>query len=279
MPMVEPVDVDALVDEARDGPGRRRPLHRGDPPGGRRGRRQEVAHSSGVPAPSAGLDEDAQGRSARRLHDGPSCHRRTGRAAPGGDPLRGARPGDGRGRSDLTEFVPGSVVAPPPAATFTWSPQTRDELEDVFVGMGFEVAEGPEIEIRLVQLRGAQHPAGTPGARDVGHPLPRPRRSRDGPAAHPHLAGADPPDGGGRGRRLPIHAVMPGPVLPPGHARRAPPPRLPPDRGTGGGPGHHLRRPGRHHRGVHHCLLRRPTSTRAFARPTSRSPSRRPSSR
>ncbi len=24
--------------------------------------------------------------------------------------------------------------------------QTRDELEDVFVGMGFEVAEGPEIE-------------------------------------------------------------------------------------------------------------------------------------
>ena len=41
--------------------------------------------------------------------------------------------------------------------------------------------------------------------------VPRDRRARDGPAAHPHVAGPDPPDGEAvRHGTLPIHAVMPG---------------------------------------------------------------------
>ncbi len=54
----------------------------------------------------------------------------------------------------------------------------------------------------------------------------------------------------------PIYAVMPGTVLPARYARRPPPAGLSPDRRAGRRPGHHLRRPGRHHRGVHERLFR-----------------------
>lgn len=44
-------------------------------------------------------------------------------------------------RLDLTEVLPG-----PPIGHLSLVTQTRDELEDVFVGMGYVVAEGPEVE-------------------------------------------------------------------------------------------------------------------------------------
>ena len=45
-------------------------------------------------------------------------------------------------RLDLTEVLPG----PPRRGHLSLVTQTRDELEDVFVGMGYRVAEGPEVE-------------------------------------------------------------------------------------------------------------------------------------
>ena len=45
-------------------------------------------------------------------------------------------------RLDLTEVLPG----PPARGHLSLITQTRDELEDVFVGMGYSVAEGPEVE-------------------------------------------------------------------------------------------------------------------------------------
>jgi len=45
-------------------------------------------------------------------------------------------------RLDLTEVLPG----PPTRGHLSLVTQARDELEDVFVGMGFQVAEGPEVE-------------------------------------------------------------------------------------------------------------------------------------
>ena len=42
--------------------------------------------------------------------------------------------------------------------------QVMDELTAIFADMGFAVAEGPQVEIRLVQLRRAEHPARTPRA-------------------------------------------------------------------------------------------------------------------
>lgn len=45
-------------------------------------------------------------------------------------------------RLDLTEVVPG----PPKRGHLHLVQQTRDELEDVFIGMGYTVSEGPEVE-------------------------------------------------------------------------------------------------------------------------------------
>jgi phenylalanyl-tRNA synthetase alpha chain len=45
-------------------------------------------------------------------------------------------------RLDLTEVLPG----PPTRGRLSLITQTRDELEDLFVGMGYSVAEGPEVE-------------------------------------------------------------------------------------------------------------------------------------
>ena len=45
-------------------------------------------------------------------------------------------------RLDLTEVIPG----PPKRGHLHLVQQTRDELEDVFVGMGYTVSEGPEVE-------------------------------------------------------------------------------------------------------------------------------------
>jgi phenylalanyl-tRNA synthetase alpha chain len=49
-------------------------------------------------------------------------------------------------RLDLTEVIVSEVRSPTARGHLHLVSQTRDELEDVFVGMGFEVAEGPEIE-------------------------------------------------------------------------------------------------------------------------------------
>ena len=127
-------------------------------------------------------------------------------------------------RLDLTEYVPGSVSGPAARGHLHLVSQTRDALEDVFVGMGFEVAEGPEIETRLVQLRRPQHPPGPPGPGHVGHLLPRPGRARDDAAAHPHLPGADPPHGARRARRNAADPL--------GHARAAATGGTPPTPGT-----------------------------------------------
>ena len=41
--------------------------------------------------------------------------------------------------------------------------QATERLEDTFIGLGFQIAEGPEVGAGLVQLRGAQHAAVAPG--------------------------------------------------------------------------------------------------------------------
>ena len=145
-------------------------------------------------------------------------------------------------RLDLTEVIADQVrTAPargPPAPRHPGPGRARGRLRR----HGLHRGRGPRGRNGLVQLRGAEHPAGASGPRHVRHHVPRCRRARDGAAAHAHLAGADPPDGGGGPRRLPAdprrHA---GQVLPARHARRPPPSRVQPDRGVGGRPGHHLR--------------------------------------
>jgi len=108
-------------------------------------------------------------------------------------------------RLDLTE------VAPDPWARghLTVVTQTRDRLEDVFVGMGFEVAEGPLVETDWHNFEALNIPVGHPARSgfdtlyfDVGEPesiLLRPHTS----PVQVRLMTSRPP---------PIFAVMPGPV-------------------------------------------------------------------
>ena len=56
-------------------------------------------------------------------------------------------------RLDLTEVIPAQVRAPLERGHLHLASQARDELEDVFIGMGFVVAEAPRAGVELVQLR------------------------------------------------------------------------------------------------------------------------------
>ena len=84
--------------------------------------------------------------------------------------------------------------------------QVQQELEEVFLGLGYEVAEGPEVETDFYNFEALNMPAGPPGPVDVGHPLRQARPARGGGAAHPHLPGADPGHGGAPAARLHGHA-------------------------------------------------------------------------
>ena len=158
-------------------------------------------------------------------------------------------------RLDLTEVVGRPRArAPPPR-----HPDHASASRTSSSGMGFTVAEGPEVETDWYNFEALNIPAAHPARGmwdtlyvDLGEPETR-------AAAHPHLAGADPGDD--RRSEPPIYVGHAGPGVPPRHRRRHPHAGVPPDRGPGRRPGHHLRRPGRHHRGVHQGLLRRRRST------------------
>ncbi len=114
-------------------------------------------------------------------------------------------------RLDLTEFLPGSPAARAARGHLHLVSQTRDELEDVFVGMGFEVAEGPEIETDWYNFGALNIPPAHPARGmwdtfylDLGEPETTLLRTHTSPVQI-HLMERAVLDGA-----LPIHAVMPG---------------------------------------------------------------------
>jgi len=114
-------------------------------------------------------------------------------------------------RLDLTEVIPSTVLTPPSRGHLHLVTQARDELEDVFVGMGFTVAEGPEAESDWYNFEALNIPPSHP-SRDmydtmyleVGEPETVLLRTHTSPVQI-HLMEAAVRDG-----TLPIHAVMPG---------------------------------------------------------------------
>ncbi len=115
------------------------------------------------------------------------------------------------GRIDLTEFIEGSIPAPATRGHLHLVTQTRDALEDVFVGMGFEVAEGPEIETDWFNFGALNIPPAHPARGmwdtfylDLGAPESTLLRTHTSPVQI-HLMEEAVSSGG-----LPIHAVMPG---------------------------------------------------------------------
>ena len=114
-------------------------------------------------------------------------------------------------------------------------------MEDVFVGMGWEVAEGPELEAEWMNFDALNfipdHPANHAGhaVRRIGH-----RRSA---AADPHFSGAGPRHAHPRAADL---RGLPRTGLPGRRVRRDAPAGLPPDRGARDRQGAHPRSPARH---------------------------------
>ena len=114
-------------------------------------------------------------------------------------------------RLDLTEVIPSAVLSPPSRGHLHLVTQARAELEDVFVGMGFVVAEGPEAESDWYNFEALNIPPSHP-SRDnfdtmyleVGEPETVLLRTHTSPVQI-HLMEA-----AVRDATLPIHAVMPG---------------------------------------------------------------------
>ncbi len=114
-------------------------------------------------------------------------------------------------RLDLTEVIVSEVRSPTARGHLHLVSQTRDELEDVFVGMGFEVAEGPEIETDWYNFGALNIPPAHPARSmwdtfylELGPPETVLLRTHTSPVQI-HLMEDAVLNGG-----LPIHAVIPG---------------------------------------------------------------------
>jgi phenylalanyl-tRNA synthetase alpha chain len=114
-------------------------------------------------------------------------------------------------RLDLTEVIPDQVTAPLRRGHLHLVTQARDELEDVFVGMGFDVAEGPEAESDWYNFEALNMPPAHPARGmydtmylDIGAPETVLLRTHTSPVQI-HLM-----EEAVRHDSLPIHAVIPG---------------------------------------------------------------------
>jgi phenylalanyl-tRNA synthetase alpha chain len=114
-------------------------------------------------------------------------------------------------RLDLSEVVVGDVVAPMRRGQLHLVTQTRDSLEDVFVGMGFAVVEGREAETDWYNFEALNIPPAHPARSmfdtfylELGKPETIVLRTHTSPV-QVHLMEQAVTDG-----TLPIHSVMPG---------------------------------------------------------------------
>ncbi|HVA05351.1 MAG TPA: phenylalanine--tRNA ligase subunit alpha, partial [Acidimicrobiales bacterium] len=114
-------------------------------------------------------------------------------------------------RLDLSEVIPARVTSPLSRGHLHLVTQARDELEDVFVGMGFVVAEGPEAESDWYNFEALNMPPAHPARGmydtlylDIGEPETVLLRTHTSPVQI-HLM-----EEAAREGTLPIHAVMPG---------------------------------------------------------------------
>ncbi len=114
-------------------------------------------------------------------------------------------------RLDLTEVVVGDLRSPILRGKKHPITQTRDSLEDVFVAMGFSVAEGPEAETDWYNFEALNIPPAHPARGmydsfylDLGEPETIVLRTHTSPVQIRLMEAAV------RDGTLPIHAVMPG---------------------------------------------------------------------
>ncbi len=116
--------------------------------------------------------------------------------------------------------------------------QARDRLEDLFVGMGYTIAEGPEVETAWYNFEALNIPEWHPARGefdtifvDLGEPEEVMLRSHTSPGADPNHGDTGAAD---------LHR-RPGPDVPHRRRRCDSPAGVQPDRGPGGRQGNHLR--------------------------------------
>ncbi|HUX03864.1 MAG TPA: phenylalanine--tRNA ligase subunit alpha [Acidimicrobiales bacterium] len=114
-------------------------------------------------------------------------------------------------RLDLGDVMVGAVRWPLSNGHPGLVASTQRELEDVFVGMGFEVADGPEVESDWYNFEALNMPPAHPARGmwdtfyvDLGEPETVVLRTHTSPTQIHLMEGAVANDG------LPIHSVMPG---------------------------------------------------------------------
>ncbi len=180
--------------------------------------RQVTAEVSGKKSPLAqasrrmgALDPEARRELGKQLHDVRStieARLETRRSEIAAAELAAELAGS---RIDLSEYIPGSIPAPATRGHLSLVSLTRDALEDVFVGMGFEVAEGPEIETDWYNFGALNIPPAHPARSmwdtfylNLGAPESTMLRTHTSPVQIHLMEGAVARD------TLPIHAVMPG---------------------------------------------------------------------
>jgi phenylalanyl-tRNA synthetase alpha chain len=207
--MTEPVDVGALVEQARTAAAAARSTEEiravAAAYAGKKSVLAEVGRSLG------GLEPDARKELGRALHEARGTIEEVieaRRAAIAAEELAREM---SEARIDLTEFIPGSIPAPALRGHQHLVSQTQAALEDVFVGMGFEVAEGPEIETDWFNFGALNIPPSHPARGmwdtfylNLGAPETTLLRTHTSPV-QVHLMEAAVVGGD-----LPIHAVMPG---------------------------------------------------------------------
>ncbi len=116
-----------------------------------------------------------------------------------------------RERLDLSEVILDTVSFPASRGHLNLISKTRDELEDVFIAMGFQVAEGSEAETDWYNFEALNMPPSHPARAmydtfylDLGEPETIVLRTHTSPVQIHLMENAIANDA------LPIHAVMPG---------------------------------------------------------------------
>ena len=155
----------------------------------------------------AALDPDARRAAGKALHDART--RLEALAAARGEELVAAERALmlGRDRLDLTEVTAREIRSAMTRGRLHLVTQTRRELEDVFVAMGFTVAEGPEAETDWYNFEALNIPPAHPARSmwdtfylELGQPETVVLRTHTSPVQI-HLMEGGPP---------PVHAVIPG---------------------------------------------------------------------
>ena len=219
----------------------RREAEDGDRPTRRHGRR---ARGAARPLPgaqvaahrSAALDRRAARRGARTRW----AARERGAPGAGGADRRArlarSRSAELRARGWRTDRIDVTLPGDPPLPVghLHLISQIRRRMEDIFVGLGFSVLEGPEIEYDYYNFTALNHPP--------EHPARLPQDTfylaEQRAAAHAHLADAGARDGAAGAADLHRRA---GARLPAGHAGRHARADVPPARGARDRRGHHAR--------------------------------------